>query len=406
MGRWLAVALIVPFFLSATAPDASARLRTHAFYLTTMGGGYFFDTEDRLRNSPVYTLGIGYSFSERWVGEIVTGFTNTRDKENENETIEGYPLRLDVLYNFRPERRLVPHLSVGLGGLLLNDPGGETELESVLGYGAGFRYFVSRTLAFRADVRHLLVRENLRFEKGHANNHFMANAGVTFQIGGGMIPPPQIDSDGDGVIDAFDRCPGTPLGVPVDVFGCPADSDGDGVPDYRDRCPDTPFGVKVDEHGCPVEGEGSSQTALLPPGGVPFAPTARPAIPRPQVAAEVAKPSVMVTEEITVLIPFAVGQAEIRSDSDAELKRAVDFVRSRSGRLIVVEGHTDSIGSADANMELSRRRAEAVRSHLLEKTGLAPDRIEVRAYGQTRPVGDNATQEGRRQNRRVVIRAE
>ncbi len=397
--------------VSATAPDAWARLRTHAFYLTTMGGGYLFDSDDRLKNAPVYTLGIGYSFSEHWVGEIVTGYTHTRDRDNQNETIEGYPLRLDVLYNFRPERRFVPHVSVGLGGLLLNDPGGETELESVLGYGAGMRYFVSRTLAFRADVRHLLVRENLRFEKGYSNNHFMANAGVTFQIGGGMIPPPQIDSDGDGVIDAFDRCPGTPLGVPVDVYGCPADSDGDGVPDYRDRCPDTPFGVKVDEHGCPIDAQSPVAASTFVPSQPGFAPTARPAISRLQEtgaggnAVTSAPPAQPVQPaQIILFLPFVAGEAELRGDFADALEEAAAFVRSRPGRLIVVEGHTDSIGNPEANRDLSIRRAELVRRHLLQATGLAPEKIEVRGYGQSRPVGDNATQEGRRQNRRIVIK--
>jgi opacity protein-like surface antigen len=58
-----------------------------------------------------------------------------------------------------------------------------------------------------------------------------------------------IDSDGDGVPDIDDRCPGTPKGVKVDKYGCPVDSDGDGVPDYLDKEPGTKKGVQVDKHG-------------------------------------------------------------------------------------------------------------------------------------------------------------
>ena len=65
-----------------------------------------------------------------------------------------------------------------------------------------------------------------------------------------------IDSDGDGVLDSDDRCPGTPVGVEVDRYGCPIvkrkDSDRDGVYDDSDRCPGTPVGVKVDRYGCPI----------------------------------------------------------------------------------------------------------------------------------------------------------
>jgi outer membrane protein OmpA-like peptidoglycan-associated protein len=65
-----------------------------------------------------------------------------------------------------------------------------------------------------------------------------------------------IDSDGDGVPDGIDRCPRTPHGATVDSLGCPKDSDGDGVPDGVDKCPDTPRGAAVDPNGCPIDSDG------------------------------------------------------------------------------------------------------------------------------------------------------
>ncbi|WP_084196820.1 OmpA family protein [Solimonas soli] len=64
------------------------------------------------------------------------------------------------------------------------------------------------------------------------------------------------DSDGDGVPDRLDKCPGTPAGVHVYSNGCPIDADGDGVPDYLDKCPNTPAGVQVDASGCPLDSDG------------------------------------------------------------------------------------------------------------------------------------------------------
>jgi len=61
------------------------------------------------------------------------------------------------------------------------------------------------------------------------------------------------DSDGDKVFDGIDRCPNTPPGTPVDATGCPLDSDKDGVPDNLDKCPNTPAGIQVDATGCPIE---------------------------------------------------------------------------------------------------------------------------------------------------------
>jgi outer membrane protein OmpA-like peptidoglycan-associated protein len=81
---------------------------------------------------------------------------------------------------------------------------------------------------------------------------------LNISFGGSIVIGKPRDTDKDGVIDRWDKCPGTPLGVKVDKHGCPLDSDGDGVPDYLDKCPNTPkeaFG-KVDEHGCPLDSDG------------------------------------------------------------------------------------------------------------------------------------------------------
>ncbi len=64
-----------------------------------------------------------------------------------------------------------------------------------------------------------------------------------------------IDSDKDGVYDGLDRCPDTPANIKVDKDGCPPDADGDGVADYLDKCPDTPKGAKVDAQGCPIDSD-------------------------------------------------------------------------------------------------------------------------------------------------------
>ena len=69
---------------------------------------------------------------------------------------------------------------------------------------------------------------------------------------------------------------------------------------------------------------------------------------------------------------------------------------------MVVEGHTDSQGSASFNQDLSQHRAQAVRDYLVTR-GIASDRISAQGFGLTRPVGDNATTEGRANNRRVEI---
>jgi outer membrane protein OmpA-like peptidoglycan-associated protein len=65
-----------------------------------------------------------------------------------------------------------------------------------------------------------------------------------------------------------------------------------------------------------------------------------------------------------------------------------------------IEGHADSTGPHEKNMELSQKRAEAVRNYLIS-SGIQPSRLEVAGYGDTRPIANNATEEGRRMNRRI-----
>jgi outer membrane protein OmpA-like peptidoglycan-associated protein len=91
-------------------------------------------------------------------------------------------------------------------------------------------------------------------------------------------PPPApvvvkpVDSDGDGVADSLDRCPGTPAGATVDANGCELDGDKDGVVDRLDKCPTTPAGRKVNAEGCELDGDGDGvvdaldQCPTTPPG--------------------------------------------------------------------------------------------------------------------------------------------
>jgi len=132
------------------------------------------------------------------------------------------------------------------------------------------------------------------------------------------------------------------------------------VANASDRCPDTPAGDRVDTAGCSL------------------------------------------TIRLEVL--FDTNSATIKSESYPDLDRVVTFMRETSPSATgVVEGHTDSQGSDATNLSLSQRRADAVRSYLVGK-GIAANRLTAQGFGETQPVADNATAEGRAQNRRVVLR--
>ncbi len=101
-------------------------------------------------------------------------------------------------------------------------------------------------------------------------------------------------------------------------------------------------------------------------------------------------------------VTFATNRADVRAEFRPVLDQLANSLSQYPGTVIRVEGHTDSVGSASYNQTLSESRAQSVRSYLIQR-GIAPNRIEAIGYGLTRPIADNATAEGRAQNRRVEV---
>ena len=194
------------------------------------------------------------------------------------------------------------------------------------------------------------------------------------------------DSDGDGVYDKFDQCPGTPKGVKVDAKGCPLDTDGDGVYDIRDKCPRTPKGVKVDADGCPLDTDGDGIFDYL---------DRCPGTPR----------SAMVDQfGCWNLDPihFETDKSEITRQYVHVVNEAASVMRQNPSLKMVIQGHTDSRGTPGHNAGLSKRRALAVMNALVKK-GIERSRLSTEAYGATRPIASNLTPEGMAQNRRVEL---
>lgn len=195
------------------------------------------------------------------------------------------------------------------------------------------------------------------------------------------------DSDGDGVPDDADECPGTPADVKVNSKGCPLDSDGDGVPDYRDSCPGTSKGIKVDDMGCPLVLDEDGD-------GVPDEIDKCPATPK---GATVNKRGCWA---FTGTALFGLNEFDIRSDAYPLLDEAVRIMKANPEMRVEVQGHTDSTGTEAYNQMISEKRAISVKEYLISQ-GIESDRLVVRGYGESVPAESNETLEGRQRNRRV-----
>lgn len=168
------------------------------------------------------------------------------------------------------------------------------------------------------------------------------------------------DTDNDGVVDSRDECPNTPTGAVVDSKGCSADSDGDGVADYKDQCPDSALGSEVNALGC---------VDALVLDGVNFH----------------AASAELTDSAKAILLPIAMAHHKHHGDVN-----------------LLITGHTDSQGTESYNEDLSQRRATSVRAYMITH-GCDATKLSTKGYGESKPVADNGTLDGRTKNRRVEI---
>ncbi len=198
------------------------------------------------------------------------------------------------------------------------------------------------------------------------------------------------DTDGDGITDAEDSCPKV---KGLEKFkGCP-DTDGDGVTDAKDNCPKIK-GLKA-LNGCPDrDNDGVADkddicpdvAGLLKNKGCP----------------EVKKEEKAVLEKALHGIKFQSGKNIITTSSYSILNNVVSLLKKNSNYKLKIEGHTDSQGNDNMNLELSKNRANAVKNYLIKK-GIDANRLSSKGFGEAKPIADNNTSKGRAENRRVEL---
>lgn len=121
----------------------------------------------------------------------------------------------------------------------------------------------------------------------------------------------------------------------------------------------------------------------------------------PVVAAPPASEKPLVKVCIPLNIDFEIDSAEILPKYELDIARVADFMKKYPASTAVIEGHTDNVGTEEHNLRLSRQRAESVVNTLVDKYGIERSRLEARGYGMSRPIADNATEEGKQKNRRI-----
>lgn len=357
MNRKTSTLLLVLLLVTASAfsqtkerPNAIGIFGLKHCYIGTLGNGFGdfdqpFNGYAGLSFLKYYDHNLNFSLN--------ADFGKLAYEKNENKTYEESLMHLSLRVHYKfangyilPENaRLAPFLTSGIGLAFF---GGDDKIEKhkdvLFPLGVGLNYRINDQWALQ----------------------YQGNMNIT------VMKYPK-DGKGESSEDHFF---GHSLGVVYSMAGCckkkgdtEKDSDGDGVMDRADKCPGTPKGVKVDIDGCPV------------------------------VTAETKK----ILEEAITGVQFETGKDVITTESFPILDNVVKVMKNNPAYKLEINGHTDNQGDDAMNLDLSKRRAAAVKKYLAGK-GVEENRMKDQGFGETKPVADNNTAEGRAKNRRVEFK--
>ncbi|HYJ39279.1 MAG TPA: OmpA family protein [Steroidobacteraceae bacterium] len=415
----LAATLCATAFTTGTAFGGAAE---GSWFIAPRVNALWLD-DGRLADDDVgVTLGFGYTMTEKWDVEVSLYGSEHKQVGDANLELQGYGLSLNRV--FYREGRVNPFLSLGIAQTKsIHKPGVADEVMTGL-YGGGLLITLG---ADRDDGSVMQLRADLGARRALTTDtteeypvDYVAALGFQYSWGGSRRV---LDSDGDGVNDNLDKCPGTPAGTAVDSSGCPLpqdddgdgvtndidkcpgttagakvdangcelDSDGDGVGDSRDQCPNTPAGAKVDERGCELDGDGD---------GIVDSVDKCPDTPKGERVDNTGCP--FNKELLLQGVKFETNSAALLPESIPVLNNAIATLKRYPEVNVEVAGHTDSRGSDAFNLDLSARRAEAVLKYLQD--GGVSNTMTSRGYGERQPIASNNTDDGRQQNRRVTLR--
>jgi OOP family OmpA-OmpF porin len=398
------------------------------------GSQYFLDPDKNF----LFGLGLNYHFPMGFYvgasGRYVP--LDMRPAAGGVTDLNAYFFGGNLGYTLPLHEKVDVYAQAGLTLASWNPEVGDSEMDFGWTYGGGIRLYLKENLALTGDYRMTQIQSALEDVTQSVTGLTADESFWGYSISGGISYFfGSKDSDGDGVKDGDDACPNTPANVEVDARGCPVDSDGDGVADYQDNCPDTPAGARVNAQGCPVDSDGDGvfdgldrcpntpAGAEVDANGCPIdsdgdgvyngldrcpdtprgTEVDRNGCPLPEPEPEPEEPVVYTFGGGGVNFEF--DSARLTSQGQAQLREIGEELAAIPNLMASVEGHTDSVGAEDYNMRLSQARAEAVRDFLVENfSQLTAEQFTVRGFGETQPIADNDTDEGRQQNRRVEIK--
>lgn len=396
--------IIAAVLLLGLSQVAMAANQEGAFSLSPVVGGYTFENNQHKDTSVVLGGRAGYNFTERFGIEGLIDYTHAKGNSG-TSSMDFYRYGGELLYHMFPKNDLVPYLAVGLGGVYQSQGGGN---KLAFDYGAGLKYFMTDNLALRADVRGI----NYKYDTFYTNVEYTLGLYIPFTA---PKPAPAPVKAPEPVVEAA-----APKAAPVVAPPPPVPtSDLKAEPVTLEKGKTTTLvwsstnttGCEIQPGIGPVAASGS--LVVTPPADTNYTLTCQGSggkttsaaavqVTEPVKEAAAAKASAVAAgARLTLKVYFDTGKSVIKKQYYDELKMVGDGLNEHKNLKGVIEGHTDSVGSEKSNLALSQRRANAVRDYIVKHFKISRKRLAAKGYGESKPIADNATAEGREQNRRI-----
>jgi OOP family OmpA-OmpF porin len=344
--------IICMMFLLIMSNVVSAQVRPYTFSVTPYLGGYLFDKDQKLSNTLVNGISLGYSFTKYFgveaSGEYIATDYDLTVSGSRSTNVGNY--RLDGIFNLIPDSRLVPFVFAGFGGQSINYPENvPNRTASAVDYGAGLKFFFTDWLALRADVRQIYVFDNSKKDIEYT-------LGLTFYFGG---PKP-------ATVAKYE-----PTAQPTPE------------PMAKERVVTKASEPKVEEKVVAK----ATEPKVEPKAEEPVIILATEPMVEEKVVAAVS--ATKAEEKIIILafedVHFDFDKSTLRPEAQTILKRNIQLLIDNPKAKVRIAGYTSASGTEAYNQKLSERRAKAVQEYLINEGVITRDRLSTIGYGETRP---------------------
>jgi len=324
------------------------------YEISPMVGYAFPNSGQNLKDHGVYGAELQFNDVESAIKpELSVLYSDAKYEQGFGNT-DIFRSALNGVYNLTPSNNITPFVKAGLGYETMSKTHLDNHDSAFADVGAGVKVALAEQVALKLEAIDMV-----KFNNFNLDNNLLIMAGLSFAFGEKAQPAAPVVEAAPVAEPAVEPAP-APVAAPAPkpVVAAPVDSDGDGVFDPQDKCPNTPKGFKVDTDGCPLKA--------------------------------------------TLQLNFSTDSTKVDAEGTAKVNAFAEFLKESPAYKANIVGHTDSTASDAYNQKLSEKRAEKVKSMLIED-GVAAERLTSEGMGEKMPVATNKTKEGRAANRRIEV---